>query len=401
MNQKKLPLSQLPGPVAEVFAGRNQKIAEALGKNPPLPKSYDLPCLYEGPVTESCKTCGGAAAEQKHVRMCNHPDPHADQDVCTRTTISPKVLGCNACQDRRLPTDPESIFARFDAAVLSSGPPGFRFNASLCEWKERLWMAYRTGWAGSEIAVVELSSRMIPIGVPKKLEISHPDCHYGREDPRLFVFGGKLHCSFIGVVGKTKIERGSTPVSHTNQMYARLDPDLAVEKVFHPQHPRRQGWEKNWAFFESDGRLLAVYKTAPNHEIVQIDGDVVIPSYSPPNDLRWGGGERRGGATPIKVGDEWWCFAHDRIEISRHRVYRTYLYTFADRHPYRPLRHVPTPLLSANPSTKPADQYASVVFPGGAVLSDGWWYVAHGVHDRHIEIHRWRHEDLERRLVKG
>lgn len=383
-----------------MFAGRNKHVADALGRTPPIPKAQDLPCVYEGPVTESCKTCGGAAAELKHVRMCNHPDPHADQDVCTRTTVSPKVLGCNACQDRRLPTDPDSLYARFDAAVISTGPPGFRFNASVCEWNKRLWMAFRTGWGGSEIAVAEVTDRFVPVGVPKKLELQHRDAYYGREDPRLFVFRDKLHVSFIGVVGKVSPQKGDTPVSHTNQMYARLGPDLQTEQIFHPQHPRRLSWEKNWVFFESDDRLLAVYKTSPNHEVVVVDGERVEPSYSTPNRLKWGGGERRGGATPVRVGGEWWCFAHDRIELNRHRVYRTYLYTFDARHPFAPRRHLTTPLLSANPSTKPADQYASVVFPGGAVLSDGWWYVAHGVHDRWIEIHRWRHDDLERRLVR-
>src|SRR5256885_12693044 len=49
----------------------------------------------------------------------------------------------------------------------------------------------------------------------------------------------------------------------------------------------------------------------------------------------------RGGAAPVRVGDEWWCFFHDRVESGGHRIYRAGLYTFAAAPPFRVLRLIP------------------------------------------------------------
>jgi hypothetical protein len=46
------------------------------------------------------------------------------------------------------------------------------------------------------------------------------------------------------------------------------------------------------------------------------------------------------------------------------------------------------------------DNYCDVVFVGGAVRVGEDWILAAGVHDRWIELHRFSHSDLEKRLVK-
>ena len=54
-----------------------------------------LPCVREGAVLESCKTCGG---ESKHVRDC---DLH---ERCTRVSLGGPIRGCDACPDYRPPS---------------------------------------------------------------------------------------------------------------------------------------------------------------------------------------------------------------------------------------------------------------------------------------------------------
>lgn len=48
-----------------------------------LPMPIRLPCIFEGPIIEECKTCGGRKAENRHVRHCLHED--AEWDTCTRS----------------------------------------------------------------------------------------------------------------------------------------------------------------------------------------------------------------------------------------------------------------------------------------------------------------------------
>ena len=259
-----------------------------------------------------------------------------------------------------------------------------RLFGSLC-------LAARNGWAGSEIYLGRLDRDLRPVGEPWRLDLYHArEANYGREDPRLFMYGGRVHVSYIGVVG------GHT-ILHTSQLYARLDRDLRVERIWTPNVPERKAWEKNWAFFDAGDGLRAVYTIAPDR-VVGIDGDRALTLHNEPGPP-WSGGEPRGGAPPVRVGDEFWHFFHDRIQGQRALVYRTGLYAFDARPPYRPLRVIPEPIMVADEASRPGDQYAAVMFTCGAVRAGQWWILSSGIHDRWMALDRFRHEDLERKLV--
>lgn len=275
---------------------------------------------------------------------------------------------------------------------LHPGSPGLRFNPSLIEWRGGYLFAWRSGWAGSDIYLTHMDREFAPHGPPIRLELFHPrQANYGREDPRLFLFRGRLHVSYIGVEGY------NGRVLRTSQLYARIGDDLRVEQVFAPRYARRNAWEKNWSFFEHGGQLYAVYSIAP-HRIVRVDGERVELAHETPTPLPWKGGEMRGGAAPVLVGDEWWSFFHDRVEENGFRTYRAGLYTFEDRPPFRVQRMIAGPLLVADPRDKPGDQYAAVIWPGGAVRDGDDWVLACGVHDRWSRLERFAHADLEGRL---
>src|SRR5690606_34380981 len=102
----------------------------------------------------------------------------------------------------------------------------------------------------------ELDDGLKPLRTVVLPQLRHPRANYGREDPRLFVFRGRLHIAYIGV-------QGTGQGVATHQMYARLTDDLRVEEVFHPEYAFRREWEKNWQFFEWENELFAVYSIAP------------------------------------------------------------------------------------------------------------------------------------------
>jgi FkbM family methyltransferase len=357
-----------------------------------------LPCRWEGPVVAWCPR----GDESLHERRCDHPD---GPDLCRRAH---ECRGCGLYAVPPPPLVPEAPELppgvtwpiRFDEHNLAVGQPGKRFNTSIAAVEGGYLLAYRDGWRGSEIHTVRLDPQFRPVGDPARLNLRHADADYGREDARLFYHRGRLHLSFIGVVGGRRIK-------HTNQLFARLTADgRGVEDVFSPaDYPpgRRRStarqWQKNWQFFDHAGQLYAVYTIAP-HRVLRIDSNDATLVHETPTPLTWPGGEMRGGAAPVLVGDEWWCWFHDRIEDAGHRVYRVGLYTFAADPPFRVRRYAPEPIMVADRATKPPDQYASVVFPSGAVKAGGAWVVSMGVHDRWTELHAFAHADLDSRLVR-
>lgn len=64
-----------------------------------------LPCIYEGPIIETCKTC--LNDESRHVRICAHPNPSdPDRDKCTRLSVGPNVQPCSTCPDHDSGSEP-------------------------------------------------------------------------------------------------------------------------------------------------------------------------------------------------------------------------------------------------------------------------------------------------------
>jgi FkbM family methyltransferase len=379
--------------------------ASASGGWTPPPTRRELPCVHEGPVVTSCPF----GNEALHVRHCMHPK--ADWDTCSRGHAADANRSCLDCPAGFYTAPRPPVIAespqpagwpvRFDERNCWPGAPGLRFNSSILPHDSGYLFAYRNGWRGSEIFVGRLDGGFRPVGSPVRLALYHPDANYGREDVRLFIHGGRPHVSYIGVVGGRRIR-------HTNQLFARLTADgMSVEDVFSPvdypqgrakQEPRP--WEKNWGFFDHDGDLYAVYTIAP-HRVLRVRSNEAELAYSTPTPFTWHGGELRGGAAPVRVEGEYWSFFHDRVTgVDGKLQYRTGLYTFDARPPFRPLRYILEPILVADPATRPSDQYASVVFAGGAVRVGDDWIVAHGVHDRWSELHRFAHADLESRLIR-
>lgn len=55
-------------------------------------------CRWEGPVVEWCKTCTGAPAENRHVRLCLLDLDGWDVERCVRgASGSPEIQSCSSC----------------------------------------------------------------------------------------------------------------------------------------------------------------------------------------------------------------------------------------------------------------------------------------------------------------
>lgn len=354
------------------------------------PERHSLPCIHEGAVIEWCETCKGVKAELRHVRDC---EVH---DRCTRGRNNGAVRACVQCPDYRPDYGVNGSLPGVKIVDgLTKNLSGFAFNAGLIRWRGRLLLAHRDGWSGSNIHIADLDESYRVTGTRLISGLTRRESNYGREDPRLFIHNDRLYLAYIGVHG---VRSDSI---WTYQCFARLNDDLTVEQTFAPRAPGRNQWEKNWGFFSHAGELYAVYTVAP-HRILRIsEHGTATWAYEAPTGIRWLGGELRGGAPPVLMGDEYWHFIHDRIEVDGLRIYRTGLYTFSASPPFEPRRYIPNPILVADPQTKPSDQYAAVLFTCGALFDEAndHWKLSSGIHDRWIEVHTLSRTDLEQQLI--
>lgn len=372
----------------EPTTGTYETASEYRTKNLAAPVRKKLPCLYEGEPLTGIERAERLLDHRRKWLWCGHPEkPHGEAvNKCLKCGPT-----CRGYTDGIRPTAGWPI--RFDEHNLYPGSvPGLRFNTSIHPHGDGYAMAFRTGWCGSDIYMTRLDKQFQPHGPAVKLELKHPRANYGREDPRLFTHG-HLHLSFVGVQGiaRNKIR--------THMLFARLNDRFEVEDVFYPVIENRRSWEKNHSYFAHEGELYAVYGITP-HKILRVRGNVTEWAHETPFATPWRGGEMRGGASPVRVEDEYWHFFHDRIEQDGHRIYRTGVYTFDARPPFAPRRCVPWPILVADPTTKPPEQYASVQFCCGAVLDGDSWVLSHGTHDRYTELHKFNKSALEREMVE-
>ncbi len=171
-------------------------------------------------------------------------------------------------------------------------------------------------------------------------------------------------------------------------LHSRLTGDFRCEEIWEPSYAQRMPWEKNWVPFSAPtGGLLSVYHPHTNgeHVVIEHAGHDAKLLHA----VKWPGwkwGEIRGGAPPVRVGDEFWHFFHSW----RANFYAIGLYTFSAFPPYAPLRIIRLPLVRAK---------KFVVFPCGAVQDGDKWMVSWGDEDKSAVIGQFVHADLERLLM--
>src|SRR5258706_1031544 len=280
---------------------------------------------------------------------------------------------------------------RLDHHNLAPGIDGLRFNASIVQFRDRTLLAWRNRSHNSRVYLTELDRTLAPTGNTQLLDLEHHFARSGQDDPRLFVFDGRLHVSFTGV---HELEVEDTTTSH--MLYAELDDSFAARQVFMLDYRYRADWEKNWTFFECDGVRYIVYSVRP-HRVLAVTGGVAVAAHEMPWSTPWQGGVHRGGSSPVRVGDEFYCFFHGVCYVDGVRTHTAGVYTFEAKPPFRVTRCTRWPILIPDPATRPPGK-ENVVYPCGAFLDGERWILSCGVHDSWIEISQFDAADIDKRL---
>lgn len=362
-------------------------------------------CLHpDKPLGEAvcgCKGCGPSCTGYTRDEPTNTialPLLRSDADSRNRSGPAPVRQVPDGVHHHVQP-EAESHAAR--ANRIDALPPDRRtavaipghFNAGLIEHEGALILASRDRLHGARVHLAVLTSdQHFARHKSSPLSFAHADCAGGQADPRLFHFRGRLHVAFYG-----EDTRGGRETQH--QFYAALNDDLTAGPAYRPRFKGEVAFEKNWGFFEHDGELYAVRWIAPHHEILRIDGDIATIAHETYNAGAWSGGELRGGAPPVRVGDEYIVWAHGRLGEGVNAIYSVGVYAFEARPPFRVTRQTVAPLLWATDADRQPNGGCRVVFPQGAILREGKWLVSMGAGDQRIDICEWDAAAVEKLLV--
>jgi hypothetical protein len=269
----------------------------------------------------------------------------------------------------------------FPASFVDHGEPGIRnYNSGLClkdgarflatrrfnhdKWRYEILIKYLNGVAA------------LPVRV---LDLPRPHGRESHEDARLFWHRDRLYCAY------TEGQYWQRPWIAVQKL-ALLGDDWSVEKVYTIGYGENTITpEKNWMFFSHDDRLHFVYSIEP-HIVVELDDEMRVVG-------EFVGGRTtdvlplRGGTPPVRMDHYYVTFPHFHERHStRKRRYGFSMLCFEARAPFAVLQtSVPIIRASAEDATLPNPMYPHweplVVFPCGALYSDGLWMVVAGIND--------------------
>ncbi len=344
------------------------------GQSLPFDRSRDT-CVHLGAPTgerKLCPSCQGSV--EIKLRSCGR---HGQ--CSTHKQLQDGTPCCLACGDYT--PVPPTEYLTVDSGRLI---PGHNFNCTMIDYQGRRLFAHRQAWSQARIRFAELGSDWQPVrswGSDWRADLRE----WGQEDPRFFVFRDRLHLTYTSY--DTRI---------TTPAIVRFSADLSPESASLLTLRNRNSWEKNWMPFEWGGELYAIYSVQP-HVILQFREANVERVYETGNPMPWSWGELRGGCPPVRVGDEYYHWAHARIPQD-HGLYSVALYTFEAKPPFRVTRYCPWPLLRALQSERPHAGMPAVIYPGGAILDRDTWRVACGWMDASCRIYSFDAGQIERSL---
>lgn len=241
---------------------------------------------------------------------------------------------------------PHRVIKVFDAASVGVQCR----NAAMIRHHDRYLLACMDHRSGQgEIFVVRLNTKFDAIGLPKKLDLKIGGMNIlGCEDARLFYHRGELYVTYFLWLGGRN-ECGNM----TSIAYARINSEtLEVEEKMLPQINPRNKWEKNHAYFSQHivsqrDKLHVIYSLEPTRRVFSLDGVFTGALYESKLPA-WSHGDRRGGTSPVLIGDRYYHFFHGFKPIDDHRRYSIGACVFDCQPPFAVKRITPESLIAVD-----------------------------------------------------
>ena len=286
------------------------------------------------------------------------------------------------------------------------------FNSTLVAHQGKEWLICRKssgkpkdGWLKAENDLVSFlldenrkPTHFVPINLTNR---SYRKQHF--EDPRASVIGGYIWLSFctFQILGTEHYSGAHQQVTTLNEW---MQPATAWSPVYGGNGGSLNtgsGQEKNWTWFEHDGRPHLLYHIDP-HTVVEWKGQEPTLSHVTPSTL-WDYGQARGGTPPVQIepGGDYTVFFHSSTPWKAPKMrYHMGAYQFEPRPPFSMTRMTRKPILSGSQHDPWQDGLPLVVFPCGSTFCNGKWVISMGVNDYCTALMELPHEDLLKRMRK-
>ena len=275
------------------------------------------------------------------------------------------------------------------------------FNGSVMDWHGKRLMAYRCHAKGEKLCSIHLANlRVENEGILEGCRVKVPKIHENGnlEDPRLFKAQGSLWVAWT-----------EAHYSGNNwfciQRYGKLNSDFDVEEAFTPDFGQNnyKAKEKNWQFFDYNGKIHAIYSHRPQ-VVIELQGETVVNSYTTYG-VSWHHGQASGGTPPIAFNEEsLLTLFHAYVPNSdNHRIYNVGA-LLINRHPPFEITHCSSEPIIHGSDKEPfptAETWNPIcIFPGGVVRDGGDWIVSTGVNDCRIYLSWLNSNSLKLERVK-
>ncbi len=269
----------------------------------------------------------------------------------------------------------------------------FYFNPALFTLDGQDYLITRhTNVLGENVFYTELKMFKYPSLEPVELTVNKDDPREQHEDPRVLVYKDKIIISTVNYF--------TYKDDFFHEKLLIYDKNFNHEKSIHPVYGKNGpsvkqnvGDEKNWTFFEHDGKLMFVYQMSP-HIVVETDLEGrIITEYKTHFDVKskWKFGEVRLSTNPIYKDGYYHSFFHSHVPFREDKfltkLYFMGYYKFRAEPPFDIVEVMEEPIIWGNdilPRREPLVPYC--VFPCGAILKDDTFVISLGVNDEDCGI---------------
>lgn len=271
---------------------------------------------------------------------------------------------------------------------------GPKWNASIIDHNGKRLLSYRQydprlrigEGNGMTICISELNKKNLPTGKYWPLDLHGIGQYQIFEDARLFHFQGDLWLSYTEVVfldPSRSMKKVESIAQHACKLEGETFKCSNRITLDYGLNTERFGWEKNWCWFEWEGRLFMVYDPRFNTVLEVCPHSGTIKKEWKHEDLKWPYGHFRGGTPPVLHKGEFISFWHGSTDDPL--LYRRYYigaYTFEAKPPFRPLRVSKTPIIYGSSN----EWYCGAgnkmcIFPMGKRRIANGWQIAAGIND--------------------
>ncbi|WP_188750966.1 hypothetical protein [Marinobacterium zhoushanense] len=294
---------------------------------------------------------------------------------------------------------------------------GYCFNPSLYLGSKGMVLVYR--YVGSDkvrkLKFSLLSYDKFEVIVEKKTAIGLYENGAKLDwcaDPRFFLFRGRLYLTYN--TGHSEVPNEIYIQEVNENLVPKSNPIKLIKK------DGRRSIEKNWGFFEYNNDLFAVYSISPFVVLkVEMDRSKNIANAYEYSKFIWDSnyieekfGELRGGASPIKIGGEFYYITQSHVKSLSGDIYTGSMISFTSVPPFRPVKVACKPLFKLSvdeyrmqPKNKLNGRVEACFYPCGAAYQKDSHslFISYGINDCYSGMRIYRFSNLVAMLenVKG